>query len=253
MFYNPFMGFRDPNDPYGLQQASISTILGTPQPDPPPTPQEQRTAGALDALTTKLVPTTRFSPDGRPLDPNAPPPTPPRTVVEGAPQIVPGSGRVPEAGTTPELDYRKEPFPPTSRKVPEVRTPIVGPTGAPAPDERLVPTPASTAPAPETWQQQFAKLVGSNDFSGAAKALSAMFPKKPPAPPPFHVSGHSGGGGGVKDLTGQGQQILSGILKGRKAGALVGGDLGPRQKQPRQDDPHKYEQERFDFRRRSRR
>ncbi len=209
MFYNPFEGFRDPNDPYGLLQLANAQVMPRP------------------------VPTTRFGPDGQPLPPDAPPPVAP------LPSIAP---RVPEAATTDALDYRREPFPPTSRKVPEVLTPTVGAT-----DTRV-------AALPDTWQERLAKLAQSNELGGMVKAISAAFPaQKKKELQPFRVSGSGGGERGVRDLTGQGQQILSGLLKGRKAGALIGGDLGPRQRQPRTDDPFKNEQDRFDFRRRSKR
>ena len=64
------------------------------------------------------------------------------------------------------------------------------------------------------------------------------------------MSDSRSGGGGVKDLTGSGQALLATIMKERKGNALIGGDLGKKQKKARQDDPHEYEQERFDWRRR---
>ena len=191
-------------------------------------------------VTPRVVKTERVDPTGAVIPPT--PGNPPGNPSISRPEVTVPMAE--GAGPDPRLV-------PTSRKVPEVATPIVGPTGDPrAPDERLVPTPASTAPPPNTFNQELLKLLDNKDFSGAMKALSGAFGKPPPAPPPFKVSGHSGGGGGVRDLSGSGQQLLASVMKGRKGGSLIGGDLGKRAKKARQDDPHEYEQEKFDWRRR---
>ena len=166
-----------------------------------------------------------------------------------APVVVPEPTPSPMAPRTdasaPLVEGTSDPYhTPISRKVPEVVTPLAGAT----PDLRLIPTAASTAPPVDTWYQRLAKLAQGDDFSGAGKALAGMFPKKPPAPHPFKVSGPSGGGGGVRDLSGSGQQMLANIMKGRKTD-LVAGGMGKKPKQARQDDLHEYEQERFDWRR----
>ena len=187
-------------------------------------------------MPPRRVTTTPFDPNGQPIVP---------------PIVTPGSD-----ASTPLAPGSVDPrMVPMSRKVPEVRVPIVGPTGEPkTPDERLVPTPASTAPPPDTNLEKFKKAIEHKDFTGAAKALAAAFPK-PDANKlqPYRMSGSSGGGGGVKDMSGSGSALLASLMKERKGNALIGGDLGKKQKKARQDDPHEYEQERFDWRRRSRR
>ena len=107
---------------------------------------------------------------------------------------------------------------------------------------------------PETGMEKFRKAIEHKDFTGAAKMLSEAFGGgKKKELQPYRMSGSSGGGGGVKDLSGSGSSLLASLMKERKGNALIGGELGKKQKKARQDDPHEYEQERFDWRRRSRR
>ncbi len=151
------------------------------------------------------------------------PTTPAAPVVVPEPVPSPMAPRLPEMTLSP--DDRNVPF---SRKVPEVRTPLAGAM----PDLRLVPTAASTAPPVDTWQQRLAKIAQGDDMSGAAKAISGAF-KKPTAPAVYKMSGSSGGGGGIKDLSGSGQQMLANIMKGRKGEA---GELGGDKKRRRAQD-----------------
>ena len=127
--------------------------------------------------------------------------------------------------------------PEQDKAVTRIRTGVATPAGQP------------TLAKPETDMEKFRKAIEHKDFTGAAKALADAFKKKP-APQPFKMEGSRSSGGSVKDLTGSGQALLATIMKERKGNALVAGDLGRKQKKARTDDPHEYEQERFDFRRR---
>ena len=139
----------------------------------------------------------------------------------------------------------------SSRKVPEVVTPIVGQTGIRTTLDEAIGYPAPQPrrhPGRPTWYQQLAKMAQGNDFSGAAKALAGAF-KKPPAPPVYRMSGIErrwrGRQGSVRARPGRSWRHPQGS-ESRRAGRRRAGQEA---KKARQDDPHEYEQERFDWRR----
>ena len=149
------------------------------------------------------------------------PPTEPAPVIAGQPSAYgpgPSQPEVTGAPVTPPLGFGN---PVTEKAIDRITTGVATPMGQPTLDK------------PETWYDRLAKVAGSDNFAGAAKALSGAFGGKKGAPPaPFRVSGSSGGGGGVKDFSGQGAQILAGILKGRQAE----GDLGQKKKRRKAQD-----------------
>jgi len=141
-----------------------------------------------------------------------PPPAVNPRVAEAAAPLAP------DAAGKPQVDERRVPLPPpppapTSRKVPEVVTPIVGPEGQPARDERLTPTVASSTPAPNSddeYKKKLQAMLGNKDFMGALAGLAGSIggKAKTPVPPVFHVGAPQRMPQG-KDLTGAGGAMMA--------------------------------------------
>jgi hypothetical protein len=206
---------------------TFAVPVGTPDPPKPPPeitpkpviPGDTNPAGKPPVITT-FGGIGTLSPLGTPAVVR--PPAEPKPVVEGQPSAYgPGVSQpaVTQAPTTPPLGFGSQV---TEKAIDRIQRGVATPIGQPTPDKA------------DAWDEKFKKMISSNDFSGAAKALSGAFGGKKGAPPPvFHVSGPSGGGGGVKDLSGQGAQILSGILKSRKGESELGGEKKRRRAQDR--------------------
>ena len=232
MFFNPFAGFRDPDDPYGLRQmaAAPNSIYGPPAaPSAVPPPRS--------------VATTRVGPEGNPLprpwvDP--PPLVTPENPI--APTPFPPSPMAPRQAevATDKTDERLAPLPPTSRKIPEV---VTTPLGTPQ-DERLVPTAASQAAREKSFNEKLMDMYKDPKFAPALAALvkgmggGAAAPPIPTARAPQIAAGNPGY---HQPDTGAGAKLTE-MRKGW-------GQFGPKPKKPRQDDPHQYEQDIYDFRR----
>ena len=148
--------------------------------------------------------------------------------ADGAPQQQPppplvGTPKKPEILTGPRDERTVPPpvAPPTSRKVPEVLTPIAGPDNKPAPDERLVPTPASTAPSTSATQSgnlwdRLMALQKDGKLGPAIAALAKMGGGGAghPAPPPWRSSMSPSQPGYHPGNPGSAAQMMQGLTGG---------------------------------------
>jgi hypothetical protein len=157
MFMNPFSGFRDPNDPFGLLQMAAAGDSGIPPPRPVPTTSEPSIDPAL----------------GFPPSPAAPM----RTDVS-SPLSPPGV-----------TDDRRVPLPPTASQQPEITT--TKPPGVPT-DERLVPTAASTAPPAKSFNERMMEIYKDPKtapmIAALAKAVGHGANSAPPVPHALHFA-----------------------------------------------------------------
>jgi hypothetical protein len=170
------------------------------------------------------------------------------TQPSGAPQQDPpppvGTPKQPEILTDPDTSRTAPPPPISPRKQPEVTTPIIGPDNKPTSDDRLKPTPASTAAAAGNDWDRVMKWVKDPKNGAMIGALAKMGGGgKGPAPPgPYHMHmiGPTNPGFNQPNI-GSAQQMLEGVMKPKYA-------LGRKRKE-RQDDPYQFEQDTYDFRR----
>ena len=208
---------------YNVQPGgTFTTMFGNPQPDPVGQP----------ALPTFAA--------GQPFAPAF------QTATEPPPPAAPpvGTPKQPEILTDPDASRTVAPPSISPRKQPEVTTPIIGPDNKPTSDDRLKPTPASTAAAAGNEWDRVMKLVKDPKMGPAIAALAKMGGSgKGPAPPgPYHMHmiGPTNPGANQPNI-GSAQQMLEGVMKPKYA-------LGRKRKE-RQDDPMQFEQDTYDFRR----
>lgn len=154
MFMNPFSGFRDPNDPFGLLQQAAAADTGIPPPRMVPTTSEP-----------SIDPALGFPPS---------PASPMRT--DASSPLAPGV-----------TDERRVPIPDPTRKIPEV----VGAPGSPT-DERLIPTAASQAPPALSFNDKLMAMYKDPKFAPLlammAKGVGRGANSAPPVPHPIHFA-----------------------------------------------------------------
>jgi len=214
------MGQQDPGSVYNIAPGgTFTTMFGNPQPDPAGQPALPTFAAGQPFAPAFQTATEPPPPVGTPKQPeiltdpdNARTVAPPPAGVPKKPEILTG----PRDERTVPPPAAPDP-PPTSRKVPEVLTPIAGPDNKPARDERLVPTPATTpaAAAGNDWDR-IMKMMKDPKMGPAIAALSKLGGSgKGPAPPaPWRSTMHPGNPGFNAGNPGSASQILQGMTGG---------------------------------------